>query len=267
MKHMATGGIRGKLEAGLEALISEGHAMAAAFRDAPSGFQRREALSGYQGWYTRALAVVRALVPGRVGEFVRLYRGDTPQKVEDFSPLSFGIADYLLGVMVTRTEPDPGKLGRTRTVPVFDPEEVSAAKLRQQTEILAGTRGQLVETLADLSGVLQAQMFDTELDAARELLKTGHVRAAGALSGVVVERHLSMIAASRSVSTSKPDPTISELNDALKKAGVVDLVTWRAIQRLGDIRNLCAHSKSREPTADEAQELIDGADKLVKTLL
>ena len=64
----------------------------------------------------------------------------------------------------------------------------------------------------------------------------------------------------------KQHPTISELNDALKDAGVLETPTWRSIQRLGDLRNLCDHNKNREPTEEEVTELIDGAEKFTKTL-
>ncbi|MCH7787417.1 MAG: hypothetical protein IIC22_07890, partial [Chloroflexi bacterium] len=52
----------------------------------------------------------------------------------------------------------------------------------------------------------------------------------------------------------------------LKSAGVVDIPDWRFIQRLGDLRNLCDHNKDREPTKDEINELIDGVEKITKTL-
>ena len=55
-------------------------------------------------------------------------------------------------------------------------------------------------------------------------------------------------------------------NDALKEGGVIDIPQWRFIQRLGDLRNLCDHNKDREPTKDEVAELIDGVDKLTKTV-
>jgi len=50
------------------------------------------------------------------------------------------------------------------------------------------------------------------------------------------------------------------------KDTLYDVVQWRFVQRLGDIRNYCAHNKDREPTKDEVNELIDGADKIIKTV-
>jgi len=68
------------------------------------------------------------------------------------------------------------------------------------------------------------------------------------------------------VNLSKKLPTISVLNDALKNANVVDVPQWRFVQHLADIRNLCDHSKSREPTVEQVNDLIDGVLKTTKTL-
>jgi hypothetical protein len=46
----------------------------------------------------------------------------------------------------------------------------------------------------------------------------------------------------------KKEPTISDLNDALKGANVIDTPDWRFIQNLADLRNLCDHNKTTEPT-------------------
>ena len=59
------------------------------------------------------------------------------------------------------------------------------------------------------------------------------------------------------------EATRLNLNDALKDAGIYDVAQWRQIQRLGDIRNLCGHAATRDPTADEVQDLIDGVAKVV----
>ena len=55
-------------------------------------------------------------------------------------------------------------------------------------------------------------------------------------------------------------------NEELKNAGVIDLPTWRHIQLLGDLRNLCCHDKKSEPTKDQAKDLLDGTTKICKTV-
>ncbi len=60
---------------------------------------------------------------------------------------------------------------------------------------------------------------------------------------------------------------MSDFNELLKKADIFDVHAWRGILHLGDIRNKCCHSKDRDPTPDDVQELIDGVDKAIKTIV
>jgi len=52
----------------------------------------------------------------------------------------------------------------------------------------------------------------------------------------------------------------------LKAAGVYDIPTWRKIQHLAELRNLCDHKKSREPTESEINELLAGVAAISKTV-
>ena len=112
----------------------------------------------------------------------------------------------------------------------------------------------------------RADLFDSEMDKASELLKDGFLRSAGVIAGVVLEKHLNQVCLNHNVKIKKKNPNISDYNDALKKEGVIDVPNWRFIQRLGDLRNLCAHKKGREPTKDEVNEVIKGVEKVTKTL-
>jgi hypothetical protein len=113
---------------------------------------------------------------------------------------------------------------------------------------------------------VQADLFDSELAAARELLKKGFLRGAGVIAGVVLEGHLSQVCFNHQVTIKKKSPTISDFYDLLKNNDVLDVPQWRLMQRLGDLRNLCGHKKEREPKKDEVTELIDGIEKVTKTL-
>ena len=119
--------------------------------------------------------------------------------------------------------------------------------------------------LQDITGHLFAELQDSELVAADQLKKVSK-RAAGALAGVVLERHLQRVTQNHRISIRKKSPSISDLNDPLKNAGVYDVPTWRKIQLLADIRNLCAHQKNREPTDDEVDEIISGVNWVIKSI-
>jgi hypothetical protein len=136
----------------------------------------------------------------------------------------------------------------------------------QQMAILKSVRGRFESSLFDIQQLLQADLFDSELDAAKELAKHKFLRAAGALAGVVLEKHLGQVCSNHSIKVSKRDPTISDLNDLLKGASVVQLPEWRSIQHLADLRNLCDHDKKAEPTVEQIKDLLDGVAKITKTL-
>jgi hypothetical protein len=115
--------------------------------------------------------------------------------------------------------------------------------------------------------IVQADLFDNELEAAQELNRKGFGRGAGAVAGVVLERHLSRIVAKHDLKPRKGAPTINDLNQLLKDSDVIDTATWRFVQHLGDLRNLCDHDKGRDPTKDQIGDLIAGVSKIVKTIL
>ena len=121
-------------------------------------------------------------------------------------------------------------------------------------------------SLFDLKGLLQADLFDSELDAAKELGKKGFLRGSGAVAGVVLEKHLSQVCDNHGVKSRKKHPSISDYYQLLKDNEIIDKIEWRFIQRLGDLRNLCAHKKDREPTKEDITELIEGVDKVIKTV-
>ena len=76
-------------------------------------------------------------------------------------------------------------------------------------------------------------------------------RAAGAVGGVVLERHLRQICERHKITFGKKNPGISDLNDLLKNNNVIEIPQWRAIQHLADLRNVCDHDKKVDPTASE----------------
>lgn len=206
----------------------------------------------YQAFYTRALPLVRQVLPDRYEEFVRQYQDP---KRKDITWTTYTISDYCLGTVVTRYGEN-----------IFSTIQSCIGKFQIQLFIFESISARLDSLLADVSAVLQGEMFDDELAAAHELAKKGHLRAAGALAGVTTERHLGVVCRNHAVVIAKKSPTIGEFNDALKAAGIYDAVDWRFIQRLGDIRNLCAHSKERDPTKDEVVELLAGVSKILKTI-
>jgi hypothetical protein len=213
-----------------------------------SAFNLFEFSARYQNWYSTALPLVEQLLPDRYEEFHRYYRNEQ-RKALIWS--TYTISDFL------RTNTPAG---------ISSPETIAFMSFNVQVDIVVSAMKRLESRLADIKGILQAELFDSEISAAGDLAKKGHLRAAGAVAGVVLERHLAKLAIDHNVKVRKAHPTIGDLNDPLKNAEIYDVPTWRKIQHLADIRNICDHFKGREPSRDEVEELIRGADWVVKNV-
>jgi hypothetical protein len=209
----------------------------------------------YQAWYTQALALIKQLMPDRLLEFIQLYQGDGKRK--QITVATYNIQDWFNGLRSREKDYDARN---------FSDIGVVANRFTVQLDILRSVQTRFDSSLFDIAQLVRADLFDSELDAAQELAKSGFLRGAGAIAGVVLEKHLAQVSSNHNVSTHKKHPTIGDFNELLKTSSVLDVPTWRQIQRLADIRNLCDHNKHREPTKDEVAELIDGVGKISKTL-
>src|ERR1019366_6219164 len=206
----------------------------------------------YQGWYSEAKALIRQLLPDRVEDFARHY--EKPKSRKEITYENYSIEDALQGLNVNRTR----GLQKEKVVG----PDAAIPRIQQQVAIVEAAKARFESSLFDIRQLLQADLFDSEIDAASPLLKNKFARAAGALAGVVLERHLGEVCSSHNVALRKKEPTISDLNDALKGAGVIDTAQWRFVQHLGDIRNLCDHNKTAEPTGEQVQDLLGGVAKV-----
>ncbi len=207
----------------------------------------------YQSWYSEAKVLIKQLLPDRLSDFVRYY--EKPKGRKDISFENYRIEDYLQGLTITRGWEKEKVVGPDAAIPQF----------RQQLSILNAVQRRFESSLFDIRQLVQADLFDSELDAARELLKNKFTRAAGAIAGVVLEKHLSQVCDNHSIPVTKKSPTIGDLNNLLKGQNIVDVAQWRFIQHLADLRNLCDHNKKAEPTLEQGNDLIAGVDKILKT--
>ncbi len=131
-------------------------------------------------------------------------------------------------------------------------------QFENQLNILKSLVTRFESTLFDIKQLVQADLFDSELDSASELARLGIFRAVGAVSGVMLEKHLAQVAENHNVNIGKKNPTIGDYNNQLKSEAILDVPVWRQIQLLADIRNLCDHDKKKEPTREEVEDLIKG---------
>ncbi|MHB1391248.1 MAG: hypothetical protein ACYCXF_08495 [Thermoleophilia bacterium] len=193
----------------------------------------------YQRWYSAARIVLARNQPGRLEEFDQAYF-----KERTYEP---GIKELCLKKHVTKEEQ-------------FQLMDLIA----EQWDILAAVLTHLEFSIYDVELTAYSIMMDDELLAARHLSSKGFYRSAGALAGVVLERHLKNLL-TKIVPPVKfrKNTTLSPLND-LCKENIYDMVTWRKVQYLIELRNLCDHDKKRSPKSEEVNTLIEGVEALIK---
>ena len=208
----------------------------------------------YQKWYSESLALVRQVLPDRLADFTRHY--EKPKTRKELSNESYRIEDYLQGLESFRGPNKEKVVGR----------DAAISQLDQQIAIVAAARQRFDSSLFDIRHLVQADLFDSELEAAEHLAKSKFGRAAGALAGVVLERHLGQVCVDHKVAVTKKKPTISDFNDALKSASVIEVPQWRYIQHLADIRNICDHASASDPTKEQIADLIAGVKRTIKTV-
>ncbi len=208
----------------------------------------------YQPWYSEATAVVKQILPDRLADFISHYQKPKSRKAITYE--NYRIEDYLQGLTVTLGHQKQKIVGPDAAIP----------QLEQQLAILESANGRFESSLYDIRQIVQADLFDSDLDAAEELAKKKFARASGALAGVVLEKHLAQVCENRHIKIAKKHPAISDLNDLLKQADVIEVPQWRFVQHLADIRNLCDHSKAQEPTLEQVIDLLAGVRNVIKTV-
>jgi hypothetical protein len=187
----------------------------------------------YQQWYSAARAVLAKNQPSRMAEFDQGYS-------------------------------EIKKLLQTRYVGKHEQFKLMDL-ITLQFEMLAAVPAHLRFSMYDIELTAYSILMDDELEAARYLHSKGFLRPAGALAGVILERHLKNLLRKHTPPIKYSEKAgLGKLN-GLCKDSVYDLVSWRKAQHLADLRHLCTHDKTREPTRDEIEELINGVSAILKS--
>jgi hypothetical protein len=122
---------------------------------------------------------------------------------------------------------------RTHVVPM----SAGIARMEKQLHILGSAEQRFKSSLFEIRQLVTADLFDNEVEAARALAKNKFLCAAGAIAGVLLEKHLAQVCENHDIKITRKHPTIGDLNDHLKNADTIDVPRWRANQHLADIRN------------------------------
>ncbi|MCD8739087.1 hypothetical protein LT679_00615 [Mucilaginibacter roseus] len=208
--------------------------------------------SAYQPWYSEAVSLIRILLPLRHNDFVRLY--EKPKGRQEITRENYVIEDYLSDTVVTAGFDKKVVAGPDAAIPAFE----------QQYNIIGAVLNTIDSSLLDIRREIQAGLLDAELDKATLLAKNKLLRAAGVVAGIVLEKHLEQICERRQLKITRK--TITDLNELLKKNEVIDFPGYRHISLLAELNQICIQNKKREPELSEIADLINGTDKVIKTV-
>ncbi|SMC00219.1 conserved hypothetical protein [Hymenobacter roseosalivarius DSM 11622] len=144
----------------------------------------------YQSWYSESLVIIKQLLPDRLSDFIKLFEKPKTRKAIEYG--NYVIEDFLQNLIVTTSYREK-KVG----------PEAAISQFEQQLNILKSVERRFESSLFDIKQLVQADLFDSELDAAKELNKNKFSRGAGAVAGVVLEKHLAQLLINHNLKISK----------------------------------------------------------------
>jgi hypothetical protein len=109
--------------------------------------------------------------------------------------------------------------------------------------------------LISIRMLIQAEVFDSELEQAKELLEKGYYQAAAIITGVILETTLRELCHKHKVQVAASD-TINKMNESLGKANIYEKLTQKRITSLADIRNNAAHGNIDKFKAQDVSQMF-----------
>jgi hypothetical protein len=107
--------------------------------------------------------------------------------------------------------------------------------------------------------LVQAELFENELEQAEELCAKGYLSAAAVVAGVVLETKLRRLCSDNNITVGKLDT----MNSALTKAEVYTLSVQKRITALADLRNNAAHGHPENFKKDDVSDMITYVQRFI----
>lgn len=111
--------------------------------------------------------------------------------------------------------------------------------------------------LVSVRHLVQAEIADSELDQARELLASGYHTAAAVVAGIVLETTLRSLCDAQGIAHGKLD----KMNADLVKAGQYNSLVQKKITFLAGVRNSAAHGKPEEFKPSDVESMISEVER------
>lgn len=113
--------------------------------------------------------------------------------------------------------------------------------------------------LRSIRSLVHAELFDEELQQARELHASGYKSAAVVVAGVVLETTLRKLCGDKGIPVGKLD----KMNADLAKAGLYDKLVQKRVTMLADIRNKAAHGETAGFKDADVSDMIAQVERFV----
>lgn len=113
--------------------------------------------------------------------------------------------------------------------------------------------------LSSVRVLVQAEIFESELEQAEELLKSGYKTASAVIAGIVLETGLRELCDTNAIDHGKLD----KMNADLAKAGIYGKLEQKRITALANIRNSAAHGNPDEFTSDDVNDMIRDVERFL----
>ena len=203
----------------------------------------------YETWYSLACRLVDRIMPERLYEFKLCY-SNPAEKINTYT-----MSSYFL------------KIGNYH-IPFRETIRYYADKFNKQLSILVGVVSCIDSSILDIRNQVYYEFQENEIAVAKEVIKI-NPRASGIIARVVIEKHLKNISEKRSimVKSKYTNPGLADYILTLRNEGVIQETEKKKLDYLKEIGNKCAHDKGAEPKEEEVQELINGANWCISTII
>jgi hypothetical protein len=112
---------------------------------------------------------------------------------------------------------------------------------------------------------ISRELITKELAKAKDMFEEGHIRCAGILAGVALERHLITVCESseKDIEYTYSD-NITQYADELYNKGEITKSRKKQIVSLAGVRNDCGHAEQDEPKRNDVRRLVDQTEEIIK---
>ncbi len=111
--------------------------------------------------------------------------------------------------------------------------------------------------------LIQAEIFESELEQAQELLNSGYLLASAVITGVILESSLRELCSQENINIGKMD----KMNSDLAKIGKYNKLQQKRITALADIRNSAAHGNVGNFNKHDVQDMIKDVERFIREYL